>query len=203
MNSTISVTPPSAPTPESLGRAYALYGNEFRRLADQALAGDLTRKVGASDVVQDTFYAANRDLASYRGSSPHEFRGWLEGIFWNRVMYLRRYFRGSARRQVSREVALCRPDSGTPGGWVDEVAGRTTASPLSRAVRTERAEAVRRAVQRLKEKDRQILCWHHEERMTFPAISDRLGISEDAARKRWARALIRLRDELGSVDASR
>ena len=203
MNATPLVVPPPAPVHESIGQAYTLYGDEFRRMADNALAADLAGKVGASDVVQDTFFAASRDLASYRGNSPREFRGWLEGIFWNRLMYLRRFFRTSARRQVSREVPLGWSDSGSPGEWIGEIAGQTTASPLSRIVQAERTEAFRGAVKRLNESDRQLIRWHSEERVTFPVISDRLGISEDAARKRWARALTRLRDAMGSVDASR
>ena len=203
MNSIIPAIPPSAPVAASIGRAFTLYGEEFRRLAEHALADDLAGKVGASDVVQDTFCAASRDLASYRGNSPPEFRGWLEGIFWNRVMYLRRFFRLSARRRVSLEVPLGWPEPGTPGGWAGDVAGQTTASPLSRVVREERTEAVRNAVDQLSEADRQVIHWHHQERLTFPEIGDRLEITEDAARKRWARALIRLRDALGPVNASR
>ena len=194
---------PLAASPDSVGRAFVLYQEEFRRMADRELAADLAGKVGASDIVQDTFFAASRDLAAYRGESPQEFRGWLEGIFQNRVLYLRRFFRVSARRRVSREVPLGWPASGSPGASGGEIVGPSTASPLSRVVLAEQVEAVRAAVERLSEADRQIIHWHHQDKATFAVISGRLKITEDAARKRWARALIRLRNALETVDASR
>lgn len=202
MNSSTASSPPAAQA-DPLGRAFALYGDDLRRMADLGLANDLASKVGASDIVQDTFVAASRDLDAYRGTSPGEFRGWLEGILRNRLQYLRRYFRVSARRQVSREVPLGFPESGVVGPRAGEVAAQTTISPLSRVVRAERAEAIRVALTRVSEGDRQMICWHHHERQSFAAIGDRLGITEDAARKRWARALIRLRDALGSSHESR
>ena len=199
-------SPTSPPVPsqaDPLGRAFALYGDDLRRLADQGLAADLAGKVGASDVVQDTFFAASRDLDDYRGQTPREFRGWLEGILRNRLLYLRRYFRMSARRTVSREVPIGSADPDASQAWAGELPAQTTASPLSRVVRDERAAAIQEALARLSEDDRLMICWHHQDRLTFAIIGDRLGITEEAARKRWARALVRLRDTLGLGHESR
>ena len=44
---------------------------------------------------------------------------------------------------------------------------------------------------------REIITWHHREQLSFEEIGRRHGISAEAARKRWTRALGRLRKELG------
>ncbi len=77
-----------------------------------------------------------------------------------------------------------------------EIAAPTTASPLSRVVQDERAEALRVALGGLTERDRQVIHWRQQDRLTFEAIGDRLGISAEAARKRWARAILRLREAM-------
>ena len=45
--------------------------------------------------------------------------------------------------------------------------------------------------------DHDVVVWHYDDGLTFEAIGDRLGISADAARKQWNRALIRLQSILG------
>ena len=48
-------------------------------VARRGLAPDLAAKVGASDLVQETFLAAGRDFARLRDRSPATLRSWLEG----------------------------------------------------------------------------------------------------------------------------
>ena len=48
-----------------------------------------------------------------------------------------------------------------------------------------------------------MILWHQQDRLTFEAIGERLGTSADAARKRWARAIIRLRAAMGPDDDPR
>ncbi len=200
MNQLDSIQPlPDRSPTDSLGQAFCQHGAHLRQVANRGLAADLAAKVGASDVVQDTFWAASRDRHQYRGNSPQELRGWLEQILRNRLHYLRRYFRTSARRQVSREVP-----AGLGGeGFTGQVAAPPSPSPLSRVVRDERATALRIALGQLSAADTQLIRWHEQDGLTFAVIGDLLGISEEAARKRWARALKRLRDLLGPAHDSR
>ena len=55
---------------------------------------------------------------------------------------------------------------------------------------------LREALERLSEKHRSVILLRHEERLTFSEIGRRLTISEEAARKRWGRAVELLREEL-------
>ena len=53
------------------------------------------------------------------------------------------------------------------------------------------------ALLRLPEHYQEVVAWHQRERLTFEEIGRRRGISAEAARKLWMRALGRLRKELG------
>jgi RNA polymerase sigma factor (sigma-70 family) len=64
-------------------------------------------------------------------------------------------------------------------------------------MRHEREGALRTAMMHLPEHYRQVIQWHHEQRLTFEVIAGRLGISPEASRKVWARALLRLRERMG------
>ena len=199
-----SPPPPLPPTPPgSLSEAFVRLGPYLKRVASRHLGPDLAGKVGASDIVQETFWVAHRKRDHLRGQSPGEVRGWLVRISLDRLAAAGRRFRGTARRRVSREVALGLPGGSTAGPYAAEPAAATTASPLSRVVLAERVEALRAALGGLPAADAQVIRWHGEERLSFAEVGTRLGITEEAARKRWARALARLEARLGPTDGSR
>ena len=56
---------------------------------------------------------------------------------------------------------------------------------------------LRKALADLPEHYRRVIQWRHQDRLRFEVVAERLGISPDAARKLWGRALIRLRKALG------
>jgi RNA polymerase sigma-70 factor (ECF subfamily) len=180
---------------ERLGGALEAYRSYLTLVARRALAPDLAAKVGASDLVQETFLAAGRDIAQMRDCSAANLRCWLEGILRHLLANTRRRYRATQKRRLEAEVA------GGGGGdsrddLVADVAASAT-SPSGRAMRREREKALREAMTDLPERYRQVIQWHNEERLTFEAIAVRLGISPEAARKVWGRALVRLRETLG------
>jgi RNA polymerase sigma-70 factor (ECF subfamily) len=67
------------------------------------------------------------------------------------------------------------------------------------AARTELAEKVRAALQKLKTEDRESLVLRHFDSLTNAEAAEVLGVSQDAAAKRYLRALLRLREELAKV----
>jgi RNA polymerase sigma-70 factor (ECF subfamily) len=167
------------------------FRDELLQAARREIGPDLAAKVSASDIVQETFLAARRDIAQFQGAGPAELRGWLRGILRNLMSNTRRRYRESGKRQVGREV-------GAGAGaalWATIPASVT--SPSGHAMRRERELALKRALLTLPPRYREVIRWHHQDRLTFDAIGGRLGISTDAARKLWGRALIRLREALG------
>jgi hypothetical protein len=62
---------------ESLGRALELNRTYLTLLARTQIDLHVQGRVDASDVVQETFLDACRDLDHFRGSSPGEWVAWL------------------------------------------------------------------------------------------------------------------------------
>ncbi len=182
---------------EVIGRALEVFRGHLTLMARRKLAPDLAAKVDASDLVQETFLAAGRDIAQLRSGDAAVLRTWLEGILRHLLANMRRRYRGTGKRRVSREVACGRGWDETGRDPAANVSESAT-SPSERAMKHEREDALRAAMAGLPEHYRQVIRWHHEERLTFEAIALRLGISPEAARKVWARALLRLRETMGS-----
>jgi RNA polymerase sigma factor (sigma-70 family) len=138
----------------------------------------------ASDLVQKTVVAALENLEKGRvpGETDGEIKAWLRGIMLN------------LHRQVRKRK---RPLSGLDG---EQFADDTT-SPSSRASRNELASRMVRARSRLHERDRLVLAWRHEEKLTFEAIGQRLGVSDVAAHKAHRRALKQLEEAFLAVSA--
>jgi RNA polymerase sigma-70 factor, ECF subfamily len=160
------------------------------------LAPDLAAKVGASDLVQETFLAAGRDIAQWQGRGPAELRSWLEGILHHLLANTRRHYRGTQKRRVDLEVRDSHRAWEVRSDLVATISVSAT-SPSGRAMRHEREDALCAALRALPEHYRQVIGWHHQDQLSFEAIAGRLGISSDAARKIWGRALLRLREALG------
>ena len=146
------------------------------------LAPDMAAKVDASDLVQETFLAASRDIAQFHGRGPDELRFWLKGILQHLMANTRRRYRGTRQRQLGREMPV---GQGGAEDVMDLVASVSTSatSPSGRAMRRERADALHEGLLRLPEHYRQVIQWHHQERLPFEAIAGRLGVSPEAARK--------------------
>jgi len=164
------------------------------RIAEQELDPALRTKAGASDLVQETFLEAQRDFAHFRGTSEGELRAWLRQMLLCNLANFARRYRGTAKRDLGREVPLEPAGSQAAG----DGPAADTPSPGGQAVAHERAEAVRQALQRLPEDYRQVLLWHYQEQRSFEEIAGLLGRTANAARKLFARALERFQQEMGA-----
>jgi RNA polymerase sigma-70 factor (ECF subfamily) len=174
--------------PKALGEALEPLRDYLLLVANEELESDLRAKVGGSDLVQETFLGAQRDLASFRGQSETEWRLWLRGILIHLLSNHRRQYRSTGKRRVDREVPLAT----TPrGDWP-----ASSPSPSTDLVARETETAVMLALDCLAEHHRNVVLWHHRDRLPFEEVGQRLGISAEAARKHWQRALKTLRKEL-------
>jgi RNA polymerase sigma-70 factor (ECF subfamily) len=181
-----------AGSPEALGQALEVYRNYLLLVAERELDSVLQAKAGASDLVQETFFEAQRDFGQFHGSSEEELRAWLRRLLLNNVANFTRHYH-AGKRQVGRELPL------EPSSWSGTLGGglpAETPSPSGQAVEHEQAEAVRRALERLPERYAQVLRWRYEEQRSFEEIGRLLQCTPKAAQKLWARALRRLQLEL-------
>jgi RNA polymerase sigma factor (sigma-70 family) len=81
-------------------------------------------------------------------------------------------------------------DSRAPGVFKD------TATPSQKVVHREEAARLEKALARLPADYRQAILLRHRDNSSFPEIARQLGISENAARKLWVRAVAKLKNEL-------
>jgi RNA polymerase sigma-70 factor (ECF subfamily) len=200
-------------------------GRETARLLEQAARGDqrswglllerhrdrlwrmvalrldrrLRGRVDASDVLQEAYLDAFHRLADYLREPAMPFFLWLRFLVAQRLQEQHRRHLGAQARDAGREVAL---DDGLPGASSAALAahllGRLT-PPSQAALRAERRALLQSALARLEPLDREVVALRHFEQLTNGEAARVLGIDKSAASKRYARALVRLKDVLRTL----
>ena len=120
------------------------------------------------------------------------FHLWVRKTAYERLLKVQRAHRRRGRRSVDREVAL--PDRSSLLLANPLLAGAS--SPSQQLAAKEFADRVGRAVAELAEAAREILLMRHAEQLPYAEIACLLDVEADAARKRYGRALLRLRKVL-------
>lgn len=133
------------------------------------------------DLVQDTVVNTLRSLRGFEQRHEGALQAYLRQAVLNRIRDL---IRRAGRHPVTADV-----DS---DAQVDQAA-----SPLDQAIGQEAVERYERALQRLRDDDREAIVARVELQMSYAQAAAALGKpSADAARMAVARALIRLADEM-------
>lgn len=179
---------------EALGKVLDACRGYLLGIAERRLGAELRSKGGASDLVQQTFLDAHCQFERFQGESERELLAWLRQILLHNLAHFQRRYRGTGKRDLSREAPLAGEASSTDGGR-DLVL--QTPSPSERMVAREEAEVVQTALERLPAEYRQVLALRHHEQLTFEEIGRRLGRSTSGARSLWLRAVECLNEELG------
>jgi RNA polymerase sigma factor (sigma-70 family) len=135
----------------------------------------------AEDVTQDAFVKAYRNLARFESS--RSFKPWLLAIVTNEAKNRRRSF---ARR--SALVLRVRPLADT----VEHVE--------SEVVAHERREALVAAMAKLPDRDREVIGLRYFAQLSEADMATAMQCAAGTVKSRLARALERLRRELGEID---
>jgi RNA polymerase sigma-70 factor (ECF subfamily) len=123
------------------------------------------------------------------------FRLWLLRTAHERIVDVERQHLHAQKRAVDRELAL-------PDGSSLAIAQQLLAldsGPAQRAIRNEVAGQVRRCLAQLAESDREILMLRCFEGLNNPDAAAVLGLKPETSKKRFARALLRMRQVLNSA----
>lgn len=172
--------------------AVAALTEQFRQylwlVARRQIGPDLQGKVAPSDLVQETCLAAHQKFPQFRGQTLAELQAWLSRILLSKLWREVRRFGGTEKRNVLRELSLA-GERGDLGAAITSLSGAT---PGAAAVRNELAGLVLAAIDELPEDYRRVIDLRNWQRLSFAQIGDKLGRSEDAARKLWTRAIDRL-----------
>ncbi|MEX2137704.1 MAG: sigma-70 family RNA polymerase sigma factor [Pirellulales bacterium] len=167
-------------------RGYLIDAIRFR--IDPQLRG----RVDASDIVQEAQLEAYRRLDNWFQRRPMPFRLWLRKTAQERLQKARRRHLRATGRAASREVDLPARSSlvlvkhlAAPGH-----------NPDQHVANQELAERVRYSLAKLNEVDREVIYMRIFEGLAHDEIAAVLDIEPAAVRKRFGRALLRLRSEL-------
>jgi RNA polymerase sigma-70 factor (ECF subfamily) len=175
----------------------AQHHDRLRRMVALRLDPRLQGRIDPSDVLQESYLEAVRQLADYLRNPLLPFFLWLRQLAGNRLYKLHRHHLGAQRRDAGREVSLYR--SALPEASSAALAARLLGRecrPSQAAVRAELKIRLQEALNRMDPLDREVLSLRHFEQLTTPEVARELGISEAAAGKRYLRALVRLKEIL-------
>ncbi|MGH7169652.1 MAG: sigma-70 family RNA polymerase sigma factor [Gemmataceae bacterium] len=153
----------------------------------------LAARVDPSDVIQEALLDAARGFDDYLRKRPLPFYPWLRQLAWERLIELHRRHLHSQKRSVKREQPLAPHLSDESAMQLaDRVLARQS-SPSQRAMKSELRSRIRAALDRLVERDRDVLVLRHLEQLSTRETAAVLGIREGAVKTRHLRALERLR----------
>src|ERR671935_2628577 len=185
---------------EALGALFARHRDRLHRMVETRLDPRLQARLDASDVVQDAYVEVVERLEEYLRDPKLPLFLWLRLVVGERLMKLHRHHLGTQMRDAGREVSLYQGalPAASSAALAAQLLGRFT-SPTQAAVRAERILRVQEALNALDAVDREILSLRHFEELTSAEAAQVLAIKEDAAAKRYVRALPRLKAALPAL----
>lgn len=185
---------------EALGRLLGLYMNYLKTLAHSQMDDRLKRRVGASDIVQDTLLEAHRDFLRFVGKSPAEFSNWLRAILINNLKRAIECHVLTAKRDVRRELSLddLKRRTDQSAARLESLLAAPNASAGSDFQRHESLIRLSDSIAKLPEEYREIIILRHVQGLPFKEIGERLHKTSGAVRMQWMRAIEKLRETSAS-----
>jgi RNA polymerase sigma-70 factor, ECF subfamily len=176
------------------------YRDRLRRMVALRLDRRLQGRVDASDVIQEASLEAVRRLPEYLKNPKMPFYLWLRFLTGQRLIEQHRIHLGAKARDVLRELALYQgalPQTSS-AALAAQLLGRLT-SPSEAAIRAERRTLMQEALNSMDPTDREVLALRHYEQLSNSEVASVLGLEKSAASKRYARAVVRLKEILAGL----
>jgi RNA polymerase sigma-70 factor (ECF subfamily) len=160
----------------------------------------LRGRLDASDVLQEAYLDLTHRLSEYQRNPKMPPFLWLRLVVGERLINLHRHHLGTQMRDPVREISLYRgamPEASS-AALAAQLVGKQT-SPSQAAIRAERTLKLQEALNSLDPIDREVLALRHFEQLSRGETAQVLDITEDAAAKRYVRALRRLKAALAAM----
>jgi RNA polymerase sigma-70 factor (ECF subfamily) len=174
---------------DEVGRLLAHFTGYLLAIAHQEVPCELRRRFDAHDLVQETLLNAYAALDHFQGRTEAELLAWLRRILSNQLANAIQHYRGTAKRNLSREV----PFPLAPSAALAGALATKDQSPDNAAAAREESESLRCALESLPEQYRLVIQWRNYDRLSFEEVGRRLNRGADAARQLWRRAVACLR----------
>ena len=162
-------------------------------MADSHFAEPLQRKVGPSDIVQQTCLLAVEKFDDFHGSSLAQFKAWLKVILKNQV---RQNYRDlhRAKRDVRKETQIDEnPAIQPPDRFL---------TPRTNAIKQEQLDELVLTMNQLPDNYQEVLRLRSLEGLTFREVAKRMNRTLDSVTKLWYRAFMQLQEKMESNDPS-
>ena len=165
-------------------------------IANQDMDRDLQRKLGPSDLVQESMIHAQQNFERFNGETRQELLTWLRGILKNDSRHWRRHYKGVQKRGGEHELAA------SDSQLVPNEPTDVFYTPSSQAMAEEEEARLQQAIIQLPDHYRNIVQLKSMEEKSFAEIGELIGCSADAARKTWSRAIVRLQELMSNETES-
>jgi RNA polymerase sigma-70 factor (ECF subfamily) len=184
----------------ALTEIFARHRDRLRRMVEMRLDRRLQARLDASDVIQDAYLEAATRIEEYLRNPKVPLFLWLRLVVGERLTTLHRQHLGVQLRAAGKEISLYRGamPTASSAALAAQLLGKQT-SPSQAVVRAERMLRLQEALNTLGPLDREILSLRHFEHLTRAETAQVLGIAEEAAAKRYIRALKRLKEILAGM----
>ncbi len=197
----------STHTTELLSRAENGCPDAFRLLVERHLPAvrEAVRKrlrprirsrVDNSDIVQEAQKQAFQSLPDFLTRRPMPFRLWLLKTAHERILTAERVHIHAAKRSVEREMPL--PDESS----LQLACHFGSTNPATKASQRELTQIVRRCVADLGDIDREILVLRCFNNLSNQEVATILEVNPETSKKRFTRAVLRLKDRLEAAGVS-
>ena len=182
---------------QAWARLLARHRDRLSRMVAVRMDRRLQGRIDPSDVIQEACVVAAKQISAYAAKPTMPFYLWLRWITGQRLIDQHRRHLGAKARGADREISHFRgefPDA-TSAVLAAQFLGKLS-SPSQNAIRVEQTIHLHDALISLDPLDREILALRHFEQLSNGEAAQVLGLDKSAASKRYARALMRLRDVL-------
>jgi RNA polymerase sigma-70 factor (ECF subfamily) len=176
----------------AFGELLARHRQFLRDEAGRRMDPRLQPRLDPSDVVQETQLEAFGLIADYLERKPMPFRLWLLKTLHQRLAKAERFHLKAARRSVMKEA----PQADRSSLALARQLLASTKSAGQRVREAELAQHVRQELARLSPADREIVLLRNFDGLSNQQAACLLDISTEAAKKRYARAILRLQAAL-------
>jgi RNA polymerase sigma-70 factor (ECF subfamily) len=185
---------------ESRDRLFQLCRNYLGFAARAQVESWLRVKVDASDLVQQTMLEAHRDFERFEGATEKEWLAWLRKILAHNVADFVRHYRGTAKRQIRREIPFRDAAASSAAFGAPEPAAPEE-TPSQEFFRLDDELRVTAALAQLAPDHQEVIVLRNLQRLSFNEVAEQMGRSRPAVQMLWMRAVKKLQELMQEEEA--
>lgn len=188
---------------QALGELFQMHTARLQNVVKFRMDSRIRGRLDPADVLQEAFIEATERFPEFGKSQDMPFFLWLRFITMQKLLQIHRRHLGVKGRDAARDVSIfaAPQPQATSAVLAAHLLGQQT-SPSMAAMRVETKMQVERALNAMESIDREVLALRHFEQLSNVEVAKLLEIAPTAASNRYIRAVKRLKDVMGGMQAS-